>query len=152
MAITAAIAALLCCFFGSAAAVVKGILFSLILLSSSYTDLKTRECADHIHLLIATAAFIGTDVTAFPKMLLSAIIVTALVLLAIAVTKGKLGGADVKLSSACAFLLGIHRALAGLAGGLLLAALTETLLKKKKQEGFPLIPYLAAGFMAAYFI
>lgn len=146
------VTALLCCFFGLAAVTVKGILFSLVLLFSSYQDIKTRECDDCLHLMIVTAAFIGTEVTALPAMILSGITVGGIILLAMLITKSNLGGADFKMASACAFLLGLRRGVTGLMAGLLLAVLVQTIRQKNKKEGFPMIPYLAAGFTAAYFI
>lgn len=53
----------------------------------------------------------------------------------------------------CAFMLGFSRSMIGLVVGLLLAVIVNALHgRKKKQAGFPLIPYLAVGFTAAYFI
>ena len=62
------------CFFGCAATTVKGIIFCLLLAFSSYEDIKTRECENYVHLMIVIAAFIGTDMSALPGMLLSALI------------------------------------------------------------------------------
>lgn len=141
------------CFFGCAATTLKGIIFCLLLVFSSYEDIKTRECENYVHLMIVIAAFIGTDMSALPGMLLSALLVGGIMLITTAVTKSKLGGADIKLSAACAFLLGAVQGLIGLVIGLTLAVIINSVKnRKKKQTGFPLIPYLAVGFMTAYFI
>ena len=69
-----------------------------------------------------------------------------------AVTKSSIGGADIKLSAACAFMLGTVQGMTGLMIGLILAVIVNSIKnRKKKHEGFPLIPYLAVGFTAAYF-
>lgn len=152
--VIAALTALsLFCFFGCAATTVKGIIFCLLLVFSSYEDIKTRECENYVHLMIVIAAFIGTDMSALPGMLLSALLAGGIMLITTAVTKSKLGGADIKLSAACAFLLGAVHGLIGLVIGLTLAVIINSVKnRKKKQTGFPLIPYLAVGFTAAYFM
>lgn len=150
-----AVSVLSLCFFGCAVSAIKGILFCLILVLSSYSDIKTRESDDSLAVMVALTAFIGREVSDIPAMLLSAVLITLPMLLIAIVCKGKaIGGADVKLSAACAFMLGITRGLAGLITGLTIGILVNLIIqiKKNKAEGFPLIPYLAAGFMAAYFI
>lgn len=151
--ITALTALMLLSFFGCAATTLKGIIFCLLLVFSSYEDIKTRECENYVHLMIVIAAFIGTDTAALPNMLLSVLLTGGIMLITTAVTKSKLGGADIKLSAACAFLLGAVQGLIGLVIGLTLAVIINSVKnKKKKQTGFPLIPYLAVGFMTAYFM
>ena len=59
--ITAFVTLMLFCFFGCAATTFKGIIFCLLLLFSSYEDIRVRECEDYVHLMIVIAAFIGTD-------------------------------------------------------------------------------------------
>lgn len=152
--VIAALTALsLFCFFGCAATTVKGIIFCLLLAFSSYEDIKTRECENYVHLMIVIAAFIGTDMSALPGMLLSALIIGGIMLMTAAVTKSSIGGADIKLSAACAFMLGTVQGMTGLMIGLILAVIINSIKnRKKKHEGFPLIPYLAVGFMTAYFM
>ena len=67
------------------------------------------------------------------------------------ITKSNVGGADIKLAAACSFLLGLSRGIIGLLIGMILAVVCNAF-KKDKKKGFPMIPYLAVGTMAAYFI
>ena len=91
--VIAALTALsLFCFFGCAATTVKGIIFCLLLAFSSYEDIKTRECENYVHLMIVIAAFIGTEMSALPGMLLSALIIGGIMLTTAAVTKSSVGG------------------------------------------------------------
>lgn len=159
--ISVAITILLLCFFGFAVSTVKGIILCLILLFSSYSDIKTREADDYLHVMILLTAFIGREPTAIPGMLLSPMLITLPVIMPVILCKGKvigvspsIGGADVKLSIACTFLLGISRGIIGLMAGLTIGVLANLIIQTRKNEaeGFPLIPYLAVGFMAAYII
>ena len=98
--------------------------------------------------MIALTAFIGIKVSDIPVMLLSAVLITLPILLIVVVCKGKtIGGADVKLSAACAFLLGVTKGFAGLITGLTLGIIVNLIIqtRKNKAEGFPLIPYFAAA-------
>ncbi|MBR4393233.1 MAG: prepilin peptidase [Oscillospiraceae bacterium] len=139
------------CLFGCTAIAVKGIFLAYILAFSSFEDVKTRECADYLHLMIVIAAFIGTDLSNLPGMILAAFSTGGVIVLSKLIGKGKIGGADIKLAAASAFLLGFDRGILGLLTGTLLAVLVN-MFKKNRKAGFPMIPYLAAGFMAAFFI
>jgi leader peptidase (prepilin peptidase)/N-methyltransferase len=153
--ISLAVSALLLCFFGCAVSAVKGIIFCLILVFSSYSDIKTRESDDYLAVMIALTAFIGIEISDIPGMILSAVLITFPMLLVVIICNGKaIGGADIKLSAACAFLLGITKGFTGLIAGLTIGIIVNIIIqtRKNKAESFPLIPYLAAGFMAAYFI
>ena len=65
----------LLCFFGFAAITVKGIILSLVLVFSSYEDIKARKCDDYLHLMIVIAALIGTELSSIPYMLLSGVFI-----------------------------------------------------------------------------
>lgn len=153
MSITAIVTVTMLGFFGCAAVTVRGIILSLILLYSSYSDIRTRECSDYLHLMIVIAAFIGCKTAELPAMILGGVLVGAVMLVPLLTAKRTLGGADIKCSAACAFLLGLKRGLIGLTAGLLLAVIINGIKnRKKKDKSFPLLPYLSVGFTAAYFI
>ena len=72
-------------------------------------------------------------------------------LLTMIISKSNIGGADIKIAAACSFLLGLSRGIIGLFAGTILAVLFN-IFKKDKKKGFPMIPYLAVGYMAAFFL
>lgn len=153
MGITAIVTVTMLCFFGCAAVTVRGIILCLILLHSSYSDIRIRECSDYLHLMIVIAAFIGCKAAELPAMILGGVLVGAVMLVPLLTGNRTLGGADIKCSAACAFLLGLKRGLIGLTAGLLLAVIINSIKnRKKKDKSFPLLPYLSVGFTAAYFI
>lgn len=153
MALAVISSLIMLCFFGFSAITLKGIVISLIFILSSFEDVKTRECDDFLHVMIVIAAFIGTGMTALPGMIISAVFVFAVMVGTILITGVEIGGADIKMAAACAFLLGVRRGLLGLIFGLILAVIFNIFKNRKnKKAGFPMIPYLAVGFMTAFFM
>ena len=69
---------------------------------------------------------------------------------------GGYGGADWKISSACAFLLGWARGMSGMVLGLLIGVIFTMIYNKIKNrnmhEGFPLVPFISIGMMTVFFI
>lgn len=146
---------LLICAYSSPLQVLRGYLFLLLLLYASNSDIYTREVSNWIPLFIAETAVIGFRPENTTSMLLG--ILLALPMLIAAVMKeGSIGGADIKLTGASGFLLGLERGLVGLIAGLILAVVVNLIYRKVKKldtkEAFPLVPYLAAGNMLAVFI
>ncbi len=151
--ITLAFTVLLICFFGCTAITVRGIIFCLVLLLSSYSDVRTRECSDWLHVMIVIAAFIGCDFAKLPMMFVSAMFIGGILLMAILIADCNIGGADVKCAVACSFLLGFEKGVVAFVGGMLLAVLLNAFKSKEKRRGgFPLIPYLAVSYLAVFLI
>ena len=148
--ISSIIAIALFCFFGLSVKAIQGIIFSHILLVSSYSDLKTRECDDYLSVMILVTAFIGIDLTAIPSMFVGAMFTAGMFLLIVVTISDGIGGADIKLAASSVFLLGFHRGIIGLVAGLLLAIIVNSI--KSKKLGFPMLPYLTAAFIPAFFI
>ena len=148
--ISSIIAIALFCFFGLSVRTIQGIIFSLILLVASYSDIKTRECDDYLSVMLLLTAFIGIEISAIPSMFIAAIFTAGMFLLVVLFISNGIGGADIKIASACTFLLGFERGIIGLIAGLLIAILCN--LRKSKKSGFPMVPYLTAAFIPAFFL
>ncbi len=142
---------LLMCFFGCTAIAIKGVILSLIFMTAAYQDIKTHECDDYIHPMILITGLLGLDYSDLPNMIISAIVVYLMLLIPLCFTKSDIGGADIKFSVACSFALGVKKGLFGLIVGLVVAVVLN-FIKKDQNKGFPMIPYLAVGFMTAYFV
>lgn len=141
--------------FGWSIELVKGIIFLQILLYASVSDIQTHEVKDFVSVLIFVTGFIGTNVMDVSTKLLSGFVIGGMLLFCAMASKNKLGGADVKISAACAFVLGLQKGIAGLVIGLFLAIICNIYFSyksKTKGRAFPLVPYLSVGFMAMYFI
>ena len=141
--------------FGWSTELLKGIILLQILLYASVSDIQTHEVKDFISVLIFITGFIGVTLSDIPMMLFSGLAIGGVLLICAMVSGNRLGGADVKLSAACAFLLGFSKSIAGLVIGLFLAIICNRYFSHKnktKGKAFPLVPYLSIGFMAMYFI
>lgn len=141
--------------FGWSIELVKGIIFLQILLYASVSDIQTHEVKDFVSVLIFVTGFIGANTANIPMNILSGFAIGGMLLICAMVSKNKLGGADVKISAACAFVLGFQKSIAGLIIGLILAIICNIYFSHKsntKGKAFPLVPYLSIGFMAMYFI
>lgn len=140
--------------FGWSTELIKGIIFMQILLYASVSDIQTHEVKDFVSVLIFITGFIGVTLTDIPVMLLGGLIIGGMLLICAMVSGNRLGGADVKLSAACAFLLGFSKSVAGLIIGLIVSVIANLIIKKQKKtknQPFPLVPYLSIGFMLMYF-
>lgn len=141
--------------FGWSTELLKGIILLQILLYASVSDIQTHEVKDFVSVLIFITGFIGVTLSDIPRMLFSGLAIGGVLLICAMVSGNRLGGADVKLSAAYAFLLGFSKSIAGLVIGLFLAIICNIYFSHKnktKGKAFPLVPYLSIGFMAMYFI
>lgn len=141
--------------FGWSTELLKGIILLQILLYASVSDIQIHEVKDFISVLIFITGFIGVTLSDIPMMFFSGLAIGGVLLICAMVSGNRLGGADVKLSAACAFLLGFSKSIVGLVIGLFLAIICNIYFSHKnktKGKAFPLVPYLSIGFMAMYFI
>ena len=133
-----------------------GVLIAL-LLYASIKDIKSREVPDSVSGMMLILGLVGITVGDLPSMLLGITLVFLPQYLAAIINPEKaLGGADIKLSSSAAFLLGAPRGLFALIVGLTLSVITVPIVRKVKKlpknQPFPLVPFLAVGIIAAYLI
>lgn len=135
---------------------IKGVIIFLLLLFASISDIKTHEVSGLFSILIGVTGLIGISFEQLPGMFLGAAIITIPMFGIALFEPGGIGGADIKLTSACAFLLGFQKGLVFIVLGLLLAVLCnlvfKKLLKDRYKEPFALVPYLSIGCISAYFL
>lgn len=115
-------------------------------------DIRHRLVDDRVCLLIALAGLI----TVSPASFLGAI--TAALPFYIGAGFGKNGAGDIYLSAAAGFVLGFHRTLTGLALFfvfyalfVVIGSLVLWLRHRQSLKSCPLVPFIAAGFIPAYF-
>lgn len=132
--------------------VLQAVIFCGGLLFAAVYDIRTRTVSDSVCILIALAglitispaSFLGALVGAMPFYIGSGL--------------GKNGAGDISLCAAAGFVLGPSRTIAGLTlffvlYGLyvLTSALIAWLRHRPCPKSCPLVPFLAAGFIPAYF-
>lgn len=133
-----------------------GVLLTL-LIYASVKDIRTREVPDCVSVMVMILGLCGITAGDLPSMLMGFALVFLPQFIPAMIRPDKaLGGADIKLSSAAAFLLGASRGVAALIMGLLLAVVIIPIIRKIKQlpqnEPFPLVPFLSVGIIAAYIL
>ena len=128
-----------------------------MLLYASAKDIKTREVPDSVSVMLLILGLVDVSIKEIPQMLLGALLVFLPQFISALINPSKaLGGADIKISSSAAFLLGAQRGLFALVVGLTLAVIVMPIIRKirnlPKDQPFPLIPFLSIGIVAGYFI
>ena len=138
-------------------AVLKFLILLGILLYASIKDLREHEVPDTVWKLVAVLGLVNISVRDLPSMILGAALVfLPQIIPAVINTEKAMGGADIKISTACAFLLGAGRGLAAFIIGLTLFVIVVPILQKIRHEEngepFPMVPFLSVGTIAAYLI
>ena len=142
--------------FGLSVYTFQGMFLFFLLLYASMSDLTNRHVANHISISILALSLISVPTVGFVSMLVGGAVSVAIQLGITALSGGGYGGADWKITSACAFLLGWQRGLSGMVLGLLIGVIFTCVYNKIKNrdmhEGFALIPFISIGMMAVFFI
>ena len=143
--------------FGVTLTTVKGMILTLLLLYASLSDFKTRTVPDCISLMILILSFVGFGAKNLPSMLVgSAVVFIPQLALAMLKPNRAIGGADLKISTALAFLLGTEKGVFAFVIGMLLAVVTmvpyNKVTKQDQMDAFPLVPFLWVGATLAYLI
>ena len=137
--------------------IIKTIILLTLLLYASVMDIKTREVPNPVSGMLLILGLVDKDIDQLPSMIIGALLVFLPQFVSALINPSKaLGGADIKISSSAAFLLGAQRGLFTLIVGLTLAVIAMPIIRKirklPKDQPFPLIPFLSIGIVAGYFI
>lgn len=128
--------------FDNQVIIVKGFLFSQILIFASLYDLKQRIIPDSVHIAIIIVGLFNADL---PNSILGLIIVPLPYLLAAIIRSNSMGGGDIKLMGALGFILGTASGYVAGCIGLSLAIFYAKVVIKDKYESIPLAPFLGIG-------
>ena len=137
--------------------IIKTTILLALLLYDSVRDIKTREVPDSISVMLLILGLVDTNIERLPSMLLGMALVFLPQFISALINPSKaLGGADIKISSSAAFLLGTPNGLFTLIVGLTLAVIVMPIIRRirklPKDQPFPLIPFISIGIAAGYFI
>ena len=135
------------------------LLMNILLLTtvvSSFQDLKHREIEDEIHIIALVAGIAGLIIKGFnPLDSFLGLLAGVGTLLVIAVlTRGGMGGADIKLNAVYGVILGLKLSVLSLFIAFTVGALTSLLLISFKLKGrkdvIPFSPFLSIGALTSF--
>lgn len=143
--------------FGMSATVLQGLAFFFVLLFASCSDLTSHTMDDYLWVMMLCLGLASIPTVGLSSMLLGATMVFLPQLFVSLLPSHKaLGGADIKLATSVAFLLGWQRGLAALLLGLLAAVIVMSIVqrvrKNMKKQPFALIPFLSAAAVVLFLI
>lgn len=144
--LAAAVTAVFVGAYGTGLHTLACVLFGQVLLYAAEYDFATHTVPDYVPVLIL---LIGLMEVELAPAFLGLVLVPLPFLAAALIREGSIGGGDIKLMGACGFVLGVSRGYAALMLGLFLAVVFQTAFVKKRDKGFALAPYLAAGCLLA---
>lgn len=131
---------------------IKGMFLFAVLMYASCSDLTNHEVDDCVWVIIIALAFV--DLGSIASMLFGAAAVFVPMFIVAFVSKKSLGGADIKIITALAFLLGFERSIAAMFIGLLSSVVVMSIYRKRHKESrsepFALVPFLSAGALFLY--
>lgn len=128
--------------------ILKGVLFALPLIAAAYIDQRSREIPDILCILTALCGLIDFS----PLLSLEGAAAVFAVLMVCRLTIGGIGGGDIKLFTACGFVLGPAGGLISVALSYLCFICTSLLLRRKLKGSYPLAPCIATGSILASLI
>lgn len=173
LVIAAALGIILLVVNGTSLTAVKGMLLTGIMLYASLSDIHTREVPDYVSVQLLLLSFVNFSTDSLLSMLIGAVAVfIPQIALAVIRPKRSIGGADIKISTALAFMLGAEKGLFAIILGLTLAVgltiIYEFIRKVKsptnepknaanfcrqtRLKKIPMVPFLAVGAIISYMI
>lgn len=135
------------------------ILMNVLLITaavSAYQDLRYREIEDEIHIAALVAAAAGLAIRGFePLDSLWGLLAGGGTLLIIAIlTRGGMGGADIKLNAVYGLILGLRLTVLSLLIAFIAGAVVSLLLiifrLKGRKDSIPFSPFLSIGALISY--
>ena len=143
--------------FGLTVTLLQGLFLFFVLLYASMSDLTDHTVSDAVWLIVAALALWSIPTQGLGLMTLGATIVfLPQLIMALIDPKKAMGGADIKLSTALAFLLGAWRGVGAYFVGLILAVIVMSIYnhrhKDREKKPFALVPFLCIGAMIAFMI
>ena len=143
--------------YGLTLTALQGLFLLFVLIYASCSDLTTHTVDDALWLLVFALSLASFESVGIGSMLLGAFcIFIPQIAMALLPPHKTLGGADIKLSTAIAFLLGGWRGIGAYLIGLVLAVIVMSIYNKCtnrcKKKPFALVPFLSIGAMLMFLI
>lgn len=144
--------------YGASMELVQGIFLMFILMYAIWSDLTSHTVDDYISIAILALGVASMSTVGFGSMLFGAFAVfVPQIVMSLVPNCKPIGGADLKISTALAFLLGWQRGIVAFVLGLLIAVVFMTLYnrlnddkEKTVERPFALVPFLSVAAMLLY--
>ena len=143
--------------YGASLELVQGIFLMFVLMYATWSDLTSHTVDDYVPIIIFALGVASMTTVGLSSMIFGAFAVFVPQIVMALVPKCKpLGGADLKISTALAFLLGWERGIIGFVAGLLIAVVYMAIYNKvkktdtKEEKAFALVPFLSIAAMALF--
>ena len=143
--------------YGASLELVQGIFLMFVLIYATWSDLTSHTVDDYVPIIIFALGVASMTTVGLSSMIFGAFAVFVPQIVMALIPKCKpLGGADLKISTALAFLLGWERGIIGFVAGLLIAVVYMAIYNKikktdaKEDKAFALVPFLSIAAMALF--
>ena len=143
--------------YGASLELVQGIFLMFVLMYATWSDLTSHTVDDYVPIIIFALGVASMTTVGLSSMLFGAFAVFVPQIVMALIPKCKpLGGADLKISTVLAFLLGWERGIIGFVAGLLIAVVYMAIYNKvkkndtKEEKAFALVPFLSIAAMALF--
>lgn len=142
--------------FGMSVYALQGLFLYFLLLYASISDITSRTIQNSVSVSILALSLVSIQSVGIVSMMAGSMIVCFVQLIVCLCNGGRHGGADMKITTASAFLLGFGRGLVSLILGLLIGIvfmlIYNKIKKRNNKEGFPLMPFVSLSIMSLFFV
>ena len=128
----------------------------VLLLHSAYCDIKEREVDDYVSIMLLIVGFMGFSISSVAlalRPIVGAIICFAPLIVVVLFSKAApIGGADIKIATACGLTLGASKGLFAMMFGFIFSIVGTLIvrkIKKSSDKSFPYVPYYLCGVIVS---
>ena len=143
--------------YGASLELVQGVFLMFVLMYATWSDLTSHTVDDYVPITLFALGVASMTTVGLSSMLFGAFAVFVPQIVMALIPKCKpLGGADLKISTALAFLLGWERGIIGFVAGLLIAVVYMAIYNKvkktdtKEEKAFALVPFLSIAALVLF--
>ena len=143
--------------FGMSVTILQGLFLFFILLFASWSDLTDHEVTDWVWISLIPVALMSIPTVGLTSMIAGAFVVfVPQIAMALLPPHKTLGGADIKISTVLAFMLGFGRGIIAYLVALAIAVIFMNIYNKVRKRcprmPFALVPFLAGAAFIAFLI